>query len=382
MPAIARLSVGWEDDGAAGARNGAAVAQADAGTLYVKNRYMKKAAIAAALCGSLICSQAQAKTFVGVLWPMFGPLPAIGLVELVAELKKMPDVEVETYVHQAWPSLVADIDRQPPGTHTVVVGYSLGANSSVFVANNAKYVDLIVALQPSMLSWNPPLAPGKVGRMIEIYNPNPWMTFGGMGSKKLVGDNIEYIANNDSHPGAQFNSEFRHLVKSEIAKFTTEDRLETAQAAMPAPLDPVLPDRTTPPQSAGDRPTDRPREMAARPQIAQNVTPNLPKPPRRAAPERQAQAPKPAALQRLAQEPKAGPPRHQPKQRMAFLDTLSGSVDSGDLSTAPELTVADMMDYARRTYGVSHRRDDFNAPQPPAPNNDIIAASFSRNGSL
>ena len=72
------------------------------------------------------------------------------------------------------------------GTHTVVVGYSLGANSSVFVANTAKYVDLIIALQPSMLSWNPPVT-GKVGRMIEIYNPNPWMTFGGMGSKKLIG---------------------------------------------------------------------------------------------------------------------------------------------------------------------------------------------------
>ena len=33
--------------------------------------------------------------------------------------------------------------------------------------------------------------------MIEIYNPNPWMTFGGMGSKKLIGENIEYIANYD-----------------------------------------------------------------------------------------------------------------------------------------------------------------------------------------
>jgi hypothetical protein len=62
---------------------------------------------------------------------MFGPLPAIGLVELVAELKLMPDVEVSTYLHQSWPSLVEDIDRQAPGTHTVVVGYSLGANGSV-----------------------------------------------------------------------------------------------------------------------------------------------------------------------------------------------------------------------------------------------------------
>jgi hypothetical protein len=151
---------------------------------------------------------------------------APGLVELVAELKMMPDVEVRTYLHQAWPSLVEDIDRQPTGTHTVVVGYSLGANSSVFVANKAKYVDLIVALQPSMLSWNPSVT-GNVGRIIEIYNPAPWMTFGGMGSKKLVGPNIEYIANNDSHPGAQFNSVFRNLVKTEVAKLSIENELLT-----------------------------------------------------------------------------------------------------------------------------------------------------------
>ena len=182
---------------------------------------MKKRAIALALLVSLVCSPVCAKTFVGVLWPMFGPLPAVGLVELVAELRMMPDVEVHTYLHQSWPSLVEDIDHQPPGTRTVVVGYSLGANSSVFVANKAKYVDLIVALQPSMLSWNPSVT-GSVGRMIEIYNPNPWMTFGGMGSKKLVGPNIEYIANNDSHPGAQFNSEFRSLVKTEVAKLSAE----------------------------------------------------------------------------------------------------------------------------------------------------------------
>ena len=155
---------------------------------------------------------------------MFGPAAAPGLVELVDELKTMPDVEVRTYLHQSWPSLVGDIDRQPPGTHTVIVGYSLGANSSVFVANKAKYVDLIIALQPSMFSWNPPVT-GKVGRMIEIYNPNPWMTFGGMGSKKLFGPNIEYIANNDSHPEAQFNPEFRSLVKTEVAKLSAENDL-------------------------------------------------------------------------------------------------------------------------------------------------------------
>jgi hypothetical protein len=67
--------------------------------------------------------------FVGVLWPMFGPLPAPGLVELVAELRMMPDGEVRTYLHQEWPVLVEAIDHQPPGIRTIVVGYSLGANS-------------------------------------------------------------------------------------------------------------------------------------------------------------------------------------------------------------------------------------------------------------
>src|SRR5260370_15928842 len=178
---------------------------------------MKTLFLALGFWGRVLCTTVFAKAFVGVLWPMFGPLPAIGLVELVAELKLMPDVEGRTYLHQNWPSLVEDLERQPPGTRTVVVGYSLGANSSVFVANKAKYIDVIIALQPSMLSWNPEVT-GQVGRMIEVYNPNPSMTFGGMGSKKLIGPNIEYIANNDAHPVSQFRSEFRNLMKSEISR--------------------------------------------------------------------------------------------------------------------------------------------------------------------
>jgi hypothetical protein len=317
---------------------------------------LKIRSVAIALCGVLIGAPAHAKTFVGVLWPMFGPLPAIGLVELVAELKMMPDVEVETYVHQAWPSLVDDLEHQPAGTHTVVVGYSLGANSSVFVANNAKYIDLIVALQPSMLSWNPPLT-GKVGRMIEIYNPNPWMTWGGMGSKKLVGENIEYIENNDSHPGAQFNSDFRNLVKTEIAKFNTQDQAvlpEIAQAAPPTPVEPAPPAQSTMLGFAEEQAADRPTAKG-RSQIAQGEKPTPLKPP------------KPAAPPHVAQES----PNPEPKNKAsdgsrhwaAFIDGLSNSVNAGDVSVERELTRAAMADYAKRTYGISASADDFNGTE-------------------
>ncbi len=144
----------------------------------------------------------------------------------------MPDVEVVTYWHPAWSQLVDDINRQPEGTHILVIGYSLGANNAVLVANNANYIDSIIALQPSIFTSNTPLT-GKVGRMVEIYNPNPWMTFGGMGSQKLVGPNIEYITNNDSHLGAPYDSQFRDLVRSEITRLAAQPAPNAAQTKMP-----------------------------------------------------------------------------------------------------------------------------------------------------
>jgi hypothetical protein len=299
-------------------------------------QYVKKLAIAIALYGSLACSPVQAKTFVGVLWPMFGPLPAIGLVELVAELKMMPDVEVTTYLHQSWPSLVKDIERQPRGVHTVVIGYSLGANSTAFVANNAKYVDLIIALQPSMLSWNPPVT-GRVGRMIEVYNPNPWMTFGGMGSKKLTGQNIEYVENNDSHPGAQFSSEFRNLVKTEIAKISTANDVVTAQAEIPRGPEPPKAEPVT-----AELGKARPGDLTAFPDILSYAEATRTQTPKRPKPE-------PAAEQT---------PKTQPGNSVAFLDGLSNSVDSGNLLIEQKLTIAGMKDYAKRTYQTSRLAGD------------------------
>ena len=322
---------------------------------------MKKLLLALVLWGSVLCTPVFAKTFVGVLWPMFGPLPAIGLVELVAELKFMPDVEVKTYLHQEWPALVDDIERQPAGTRTVVVGYSLGANSSVFVANKANYVDVIIALQPSMLSWNPAVT-GRVGRMIEVYNPDPAMTFGGMGSKKLIGPNIEYIANNDSHPGAQFSSEFRNLVKSEIARVTAEPAVATAQAAAPAATTLAFADTRTPATQV----TGQVRAPAApiRAQAAIQAPTQAPLPAPR--PANITGQTKLAALKQQSSSHERSEATHdptsepslessrgsnsQPEYATAFLESLTSTVDSGYLFAQRQLTVADMMDYATRNY--------------------------------
>ena len=191
---------------------------------------MSKKLIALALCYSLVSSPVSAGTFIGVLWPLFGPLAAPGLVEFVGELQSMPDVEVLTYDYSQWSSVVDDIGHQPEGTHILVIGYSLGANNAILVANNASYIDSIIALQPSIFTPNVALT-GRVGRIVEIYNPNRWMTFGGMGSQKLIGANIEYIVNDDSHLKAPFNPDFRNLVRNEIARLSVEPAPPPAPAS-------------------------------------------------------------------------------------------------------------------------------------------------------
>jgi hypothetical protein len=359
-----------------------------AGDLHVKIR-----CIVLALCGLLLCSPVQAKTFVGVLWPMFGPLPAIGLVELVGEIKMMQDVEVTTYLHQEWPQLIEDLEKLPKGTHTIIVGYSLGANATTFVANKT-YVDLIIALQPSMLSWNPPIT-GKVGRIIEVYNPNPWMTFGGMGSKKLIGPNIEYVENNDSHPGAQFNGDFRALVKAEIAKMVALGDTTVAQANPPQPPqapkpnkpDPITAelakprtkDATTIPEllsyaepgqadaarsAKSAKPSVKPDAVAkAQPKLqlqpkdqskeqAKDLAKAQPKDqPKGQATDQVREASADPATTASFKDPPNGQAKNQTKDLGTFIEGLSGSVNSGSLSGADRsLTNEAMMNYARRTY--------------------------------
>jgi hypothetical protein len=359
---------------------------------------VKKLSIAAALLAALVStvaasSAAQAKTFVGVLWPMFGPLPAIGLVELTAEIRTMPDVEVHTYLHQEWPDLVKDVSHLPEGTRTIVIGYSLGANATSWVVNKSKYIDLVIALQPSMLSWNPTIT-GHAGRIIEVYNPNPWMTFGGMGSKKLewTAGNIEFMPNNDSHPGAQFNLAFRSMVKSEVAKMSTEPAVEVARADSSAKLAYAEQGSRNPLLQLKD---PAQRDASKKDAVLKALTEKDEKAlAQKALPQKYASAGDPTEMP-LVDQPTASIParrsqmqaqsrkltvaadftQRQPKVWTAFLDTLSNSVNSGNVAVSHELTVADMMDYAKRKYDFPRKGDSLVRKQAPLVGGDMIVAS-------
>lgn len=120
----------------------------------------------------------------------------------------------------------------------------------------------------------------------------------------MIGGNIEYIVNSDSHPGAQFSSEFRSLVKSEIAKLSANRDQEVAQAETP-------------------------------------------------------KRPAPSKPESVIEER----PKHQLKDLTALLDSLSNSVDSGNLLIERRLTVADLIYYSKRTYHVSHSAEDLSGAE-------------------
>jgi hypothetical protein len=297
---------------------------------------VKKRSIVLALCCSLVASPVWAKTFVGVLYPFLGPIAAPSLVELAGELKAMPDVEVATYQHQSWRSLVDDINRQPKGTRILIVGYSLGANNAILVANNTGYVDEIIALQPSMLTTQDTLT-GKVGKIIEIYNPNPWMTFGGMGSQKLDAPNIEYIVNNDSHPGAQFNEQFRSIVKTELARLTAQDNVQTAQARMPkpSPLAKLSPPKDVKPTALAFANSDSPKH----------------EPPKHDEAKREQSLPVQATIEQTRPQPRPAVVfAEAPKPQPIFVEALSSSANADSSLVQRTLTISDMKDYVKRNY--------------------------------
>jgi hypothetical protein len=305
---------------------------------------VKKLSIALALCCSLVASPVWAKTFVGVLYPLFGPMAAIGLVQLADELKTMPDVEVATYLHQSWKALVDDINRQPAGTRILIVGYSLGANNAILVANNTSYVDSIIALQPSMLTSQESLS-GKVGKIIEIYNPNRWMTFGGMGSQKLDAPNIEYIVNNDTHPGAQFNEQFRSVVKSELARLSALQTVQ-AKALKLSQLAKQSPPKDVKSTALAFATTNPPKHEPPRHEQSKPAQTKVEPGQQKKAPAVFAQEPKPQPVLSDA-------PRPQPVSADPFVT----SANAGNLVVQRTLTISDMKEYVQRSYRSSQTAD-------------------------
>jgi hypothetical protein len=160
---------------------------------------------------------AYAESLVVLLEGLGGRTTSHGIVSLQEELSVIPDTRVPLPLAQhSWRDAVKRIQQQKPGTKIVVIGYSLGANNSTYVAKNVKHVDELIAIQASV--WGRATAVGEnVEKAIEIYNPKFWRT-AGLGAKRLVGLHFSYVTNSDSHFYADNDPEVHKFIFNEVKK--------------------------------------------------------------------------------------------------------------------------------------------------------------------
>src|SRR5262249_41360993 len=170
------------------------------------------------LCVCLaLATFAYAESLVVLLEGLGGRITSHGIVSLQEELSAIPGTRVHLPLAQhSWRDAVKLIHQQKPETKIVVIGYSLGANNSTYVAKNVKHVDELIAIQASV--WGRATAVGEnVDRVIEIYNPKFWRTVG-LGAKRLVGIHFSYVTNSDSHFYADEDPEVHKFVFHEVKK--------------------------------------------------------------------------------------------------------------------------------------------------------------------
>ena len=165
----------------------------------------------------VLATVASADSLVVLLEGLGGRITSRGIVSFQEELSVIPNTRVVLPLAQhSWRDAVKLVQQQKPETKIVMIGYSLGANNSTYVAKNVKHVDELIAIQASV--WGRATAVGEnVDRVIEIYNPKFWRTVG-LGAKRLVGIHISYVTNSDSHFYADEDPEVHKFIFNEVKK--------------------------------------------------------------------------------------------------------------------------------------------------------------------
>jgi hypothetical protein len=173
-----------------------------------------------------------------------------------------------------------------------------------------------------------------------------------MGSQKLEAPNIEYVVNNDSHPGAQFSEQFHSIVKIEVARISALETVQTAQAKpfKPSQLAKLPPPKDVKSTALAFANAETPRHEPAK--VAQST-------PAQVRPEQTRQQPAPQTAPTVF----ADVPKPQPvfadarKPQPVFADAFLTSANAGNLFVQRTLTISDMKEYVKRNYPTAQTAD-------------------------
>jgi hypothetical protein len=162
-----------------------------------------------------------------VLYGQFGLPTSTGMYFLAEKLARYGKVSVHQWNDR---TIVSDAKRQTG--KIVIIGFSLGANSTAAIANRLPHVDLIVAYDPSRLS---PLADQVKGEFVQhvkptvrraicFYNPDAWY-FGGA---RLDGSHVETVPIADYHLAVPMDARLHDITEEAVRQVASASTLQEA----------------------------------------------------------------------------------------------------------------------------------------------------------
>ncbi|HYT43512.1 MAG TPA: hypothetical protein VEP90_14330 [Methylomirabilota bacterium] len=154
-----------------------------------------------------------------LIYSQGGAITSSGMDILSHRLKTLyPSINVSTYEWNKWAEIYNKIYKLHPTTKIGLVGYSLGANATTWIASQHNLVhhkiDLLIALDPTIWSIITPLGEN-VKRVIAFQNMNPLDIFG---HAKVVGPHVETHEVFDFHLTLDFSDKFQSTVIKEVGK--------------------------------------------------------------------------------------------------------------------------------------------------------------------
>jgi pimeloyl-ACP methyl ester carboxylesterase len=180
-----------------------------------------------------------------VLYGQYGWATSSGMYYLAQSLAQYGEVSIHEWDDRA----VVPQARRHSGK-VVVIGFSLGANTAVAIANKLPHVDLLIAYDPSRLSPLVDVAGGAftqhvaptVRRAICFYNPYAWY-FGGA---RLEGSQVELVPIINYHLAVAADQRLHEITEDAVRKV----------AVTPSAKEPSAVNAASRPSTAGMKPEE------------------------------------------------------------------------------------------------------------------------------
>lgn len=165
-------------------------------------------------CLFTICPAEAGSARIYVIFGQGGAWTSYGMVRLASDLERIPGAVVSTHVWEYPGVIVDDILRQPKGTPIILIGYSLGAGMTTFIANKVpnRAIALAVAYDPSV--WAPPMPAGSnIARLICFKNDSLSNVYGKAG---IAGKQVETVHINEGHMFVSYDHRLHEITTAAV----------------------------------------------------------------------------------------------------------------------------------------------------------------------